>query len=530
MKNRSVVKQDYKLVNAKYKLSNSEMKFILTVLTQIDSRNDKTFQEYTIKLSELESKLQAEQNHTTLKQFAKKLMSKPLEVPINGGFEVYNWFSKIKYQNGVFTVRIDEDLKPYLLELRERFVAYNLKNILPLTSNYSIRIYQLLKEYEKIGNRTFALEELQDILKVPKSFRKLYGNFKNKVLKLAEKELREHCDIYFEYEEIKTVRKVTHIKFLIFKNQINEVQSIPKEETPLKQDKEPVKSKSSNKTLSSIEQLKSEIKDGLPYVQFKRKLMQIQNTNLANYLKGYQPYMLLRTNDIGHLELYNQKTKETIKLDAIEDQERLENLRKYLYKNPGRIGDVKEINEEEMILNDLKSKLLNRYDTFKLKNGLHYCVKIKSIELKDDEVKITGDDIIEDIKNISITLNLKEIDKYTLELKDSVDRDLIENYKVLNISTKKNIIEEKLEQLKNQNKLLEVAEFLNNKSLELSKQYVKYKKENNQEEMKEIRKKVEIINEAEFSLVDLVESSIEDINLDIFVEEPVFRLICNQVK
>jgi len=68
-----------------------------------------------------------------------------------------------------------------------------------------------------------------------------------------------------------------------------------------------------------------------------------------------------------------------------------------------------------------------------------------------------------------------------------------------------------------------------NKSLELSKQYVKYKKENNQEKMKYIRKKVEIINEAEFSLVDLVESSIEDINLDIFIKEPVFRLIGNQV-
>lgn len=211
------VTQDFTLVNAKYKLNTSEMKFILTALTQIDSTNDVAFQEYTIKLSDLEHKLQAEQNHTTLKQFAKKLMSKPLEVPINGGFEVYNWFSKIKYQNGVFTVRIDEDLKPYLLELKERFVAYNLKHILPLTSTYSVRIYQLLKEYEKLKIRYMGVEELMEILQVPKSY-KVYADFNRKVLQVAERELKEHTDIYFTYEEEKEGRKVARIVFKIYPN------------------------------------------------------------------------------------------------------------------------------------------------------------------------------------------------------------------------------------------------------------------------------------------------------------------------
>ena len=430
MKNRSVVKQDYKLVNARYKLNTSEIKFIMTAIAQINTDDDE-FKEYEIKVSELEEKFQTKQNETILKQFAKKLLAKPLEVPTENGWVVLNWFADIEYVRGQakFKVSISKKLKPYLLNLKKRFVKYNLRYILPLASNYSIRIYQLLKEYEKIGNRTFAVEELQDILKVPNSYKKKYNDFKKRILKVAQKELQEYTDIYFEYEEIKTVRKVTHIKFLIFEN--------PKiKKSPLKQEKEPIKSKSSNKTLSPLEQLKAEVKNGLPYAQFKRKLMNIQNANITNYIEGYEHYMLVRTDDIGHLELYNQKTKETITLDAAKDQEILEQLRVYLYKNPDKIGDVKEINEEEMISNDLKSKLLNRYDLFKIRDGLYHCLQIKSIELKDDKVKISGDDIIEGTKDIEMTLDLKDIDQYTFRLKDSVDKDLIEHYQMLNISTK----------------------------------------------------------------------------------------------
>jgi len=224
MKNRNIVKQDYQLVNAKYKLNASEIKFIMTALCQIDT-DDKEFTEYEIKISELEKKLQAEQNETRLKQFAKKILSKPLEVPTADGWIVFNWFSDIEYIKGQakFKVSISEKLKPYLLELKKRFVTYNLKYILPLSSNYSIRLYQLLKEYEKLTKRTFTLEELQELLQVPKSLKR-YSQFKQKVLQVAEKELIENCDIFFEYEEIKKGRKVNEILFRIKPNEKNKEQ------------------------------------------------------------------------------------------------------------------------------------------------------------------------------------------------------------------------------------------------------------------------------------------------------------------
>jgi len=214
------VNQDFPLVNAKYKLNTSEMKFILNAIAQIDSIDDEVLKDYEIKVSELEAKLQAEQNETRLKQFAKKLMSKPIEVPTADGWIVANWFSDIEYIRGEakFKVRFSEKLKPYLLQLKERFVSYNLKYVLPLTSTYSVRIYQLLKEYEKLKKRYFTVEELQEILQVPPSYKKKYNDFKKKVLQVAEKELLEHTDIYFTIEEEKEGRKVSRLIFRIYPN------------------------------------------------------------------------------------------------------------------------------------------------------------------------------------------------------------------------------------------------------------------------------------------------------------------------
>ena len=56
-----------------------------------------------------------------------------------------------------------------------------------------------------------------ELLQVPKSLKR-YSQFKQKVLQVAEKELKEHCDIYFTLEEEKEGRKVARLIFRIHKN------------------------------------------------------------------------------------------------------------------------------------------------------------------------------------------------------------------------------------------------------------------------------------------------------------------------
>lgn len=216
----SVVKQGHKLVNARYKLNTNEMKLILFAISEI-SKNDPDDYVYKIKISELGNHLDNESlknKHTRLKEFCESLLRKPLYIPDDtGGFLIATWFSSLRYVPGVGELhyRISTDLKPFLIDLQRRFIQYNLSYILPLTSTYSIRVYQLLKEYQKIGHRKFDLKELQTMLDVPQSLKALYSNFKLRVLAVAQREINTYTDINFDYEEIKSGKKVVTLKFII---------------------------------------------------------------------------------------------------------------------------------------------------------------------------------------------------------------------------------------------------------------------------------------------------------------------------
>lgn len=216
--NRNHTRQSHVIVNSRYALSRSEIDIVLTILTAI-TKEDKDFKDYQFTLKEFEKKTDKTWNSKQLKDSVKNLMTKPLEIPRGKrGFEIVNWFSYFYYDdNGLITCRFDKALKPYLLEIKERFVVSDLKMLLPMRSSYSKRIYLLLKEYSKIGSRTFNVQELQDLLKAPKSMKR-YDNFKRQVLNRSQKDINKFTDLEVSFKEKKTGRKVTSVTFTIKKN------------------------------------------------------------------------------------------------------------------------------------------------------------------------------------------------------------------------------------------------------------------------------------------------------------------------
>jgi len=222
-KDKYVVSKDYQLIGARYQLSTIEQKLVLSIISLIQPQ-DTDFMHYQIPLNNFDN-LTENNNHLRLKDACKSLMSKPLEVQdSNDEWVIFNWFSHIRYKGkeSILECSISPELKPYLLELKGNFKSFDLKYILPLQSSYSIRLYEILKKNEKNVKVDFELEELCNILKVPDSF-KTFGKFKEKVLYIAQKELIQHTDIFFEYEAVKTGKKVTGLKFKIFINRDNTV-------------------------------------------------------------------------------------------------------------------------------------------------------------------------------------------------------------------------------------------------------------------------------------------------------------------
>lgn len=205
------------LIEANYKLGVVEQKIILCLASNIQP-TDSDFKTYTLPIKEFSKLLglKGTPKYSELRQITKEMMQKVFEVRINKKVIQVAWLSYVAYNEseGTIDIRFDPFLRPYLLELKRNFTSYKLENVVKLKSTYAIRIYELLKQYEKIQERTFLLTDLRKMLGAEDVY-PAYGNFKQRVLAPAQKELKKKTDISFEIEEVKTGRRVEKVKFLI---------------------------------------------------------------------------------------------------------------------------------------------------------------------------------------------------------------------------------------------------------------------------------------------------------------------------
>lgn len=218
LSNRNIVKQSYELNTARYRLSVVETDIIFKMVSEIKNE-DKDFQTYSFKVTELEKALGRSLDRDYLKETARNLMKKPLTINRGGGgFLVCNWLSSFEYlpKTGFIELSFDPKLKPYLLELQGRFVKADIRYIFKLSSEYSKRIYTIFKQWEKLGKYEVSVEEWQKLLEVPKSMLN-YADFKRKILEVAKNQINENTDLIVDYKEVKTGRKVTGLIWTIGK-------------------------------------------------------------------------------------------------------------------------------------------------------------------------------------------------------------------------------------------------------------------------------------------------------------------------
>jgi plasmid replication initiation protein len=216
-----IVTKSNTLVTANYDLSLQEQKLILTLASMVQP-NDEEFKEYEFKIKEFMELLgvDTKTKYTEIPKITKELMKKVFEIREGQDIVQLSWLSSARYKtgNGVVVLKFDSSLKPYMLQLKELYTSYKLENILSLRSKYSLRLFEVLKsnQFKKVW--IVELDELKKILGVTEKSYSVYQNIKNRIVIQAQKELKEKTDIEFDFEEIKTGRKVTSLKFYIHSN------------------------------------------------------------------------------------------------------------------------------------------------------------------------------------------------------------------------------------------------------------------------------------------------------------------------
>jgi plasmid replication initiation protein len=221
MEKNYIVTKSNKLINCDYDLSVFEQKIILTLASMVEPQ-DTEFKEYEFKIKDFIKLLglKDQSKYTEIPKITRELMKKVFEIREGNDILQLSWLSSARYKTGKGTVilKFDSNLKPYMLGLKEFYTSYKLANVLILKSKYSIRLYEILKSNLFKNCIEIELEELKSMVGAKAEYFKVYADFKRKVILQARKELKEKTDINFDFEEVKTGRKTTSIKFIINSN------------------------------------------------------------------------------------------------------------------------------------------------------------------------------------------------------------------------------------------------------------------------------------------------------------------------
>lgn len=224
MNQENLVVKHNKLIEAKGQMefTKLEQKLFLAVVSEISSTEDKDLTVYPINIKKFlglsgHEKIGGEQ-YKQVHDTAERLMEKIITIRNweDTGYLTTAFIASAETtEDGEFVeIEVSKKLKPYLIELETVFTQYQLRNILKLNSGYSIRIYELLKQWLKARKKEFDIDELKEFLGISEKYKR-FDNFERRVLKVAKKEINKHTDIDIDYKKIKRGRKITHIAFSI---------------------------------------------------------------------------------------------------------------------------------------------------------------------------------------------------------------------------------------------------------------------------------------------------------------------------
>ena len=174
VKDQSVFKSNDLIQKSRFNLSLQEQKILLYLISQI-TPYDEDFQLYEFSVSDFcricGMSPTAGGNYTELKSAIKSICDKSLWIQLAEGEEtLLRWIEKpyINKRSGTIKIRLDKDMRPFLLQLKENFTSYELIFTLKFSSKYSIRLYELICSIHyhdlETYKRNYGLDELRQLL------------------------------------------------------------------------------------------------------------------------------------------------------------------------------------------------------------------------------------------------------------------------------------------------------------------------------------------------------------------------------
>lgn len=218
-----IVKSNH-IVSASYRLTLAEQRIILSCISKI-RRNEMVTDEvlYAVTAGEL-AELSGTDSKTAYRDLAvaaERLFERRITIffepdgssrPLRK--RLTRWVQDIEYIEGEgrIELRFGKTILPFLTGLTEQFTRYRLSDVAKMTSGHAIRIFELLIQYETLGRREIALEDLFNWLQLDCKY-SVFANFRRRVIEPAIEQINLHSPLQVSWSQRKTGRKVTHLIF-----------------------------------------------------------------------------------------------------------------------------------------------------------------------------------------------------------------------------------------------------------------------------------------------------------------------------
>lgn len=205
-------------------LSLAEQRVLLSCIAQIDSTAVLT-EEYRFEVTasgvaDLVGIENLSNTYRDLKTAAEKLYERSVIIddpdPDNPNItqRKTRWISSIDYVPGEGKVVLSFafGIIPYLSQLSREFTKYKLKHVARFESVYSIRLYELLVQWNSSGEREIEVEWLKNQFQVGDKYSRLV-DLKKRVIDPAVEEINKHSNLWVKYGQRKSGRTITHFQF-----------------------------------------------------------------------------------------------------------------------------------------------------------------------------------------------------------------------------------------------------------------------------------------------------------------------------
>lgn len=216
----AIVVRHNMLLESKHTLTLMERRFVLWIVSQINS-DDANLKAYRIGVTEwfrFCGQAASKDHYGDALRLVQSLVKRHTLIKDDRTkkYSGFPWFGRVTYAHGdgYIEATLNPNLKPYLLQMKTHFTRMTLECAVLIDSVHAGRIYDLLKQYERIGERTITVDDLRSMLELTQSYPN-FADFRKRVLDVAEREINAKTDIRIAQQEIKAGRKVAAIRFQI---------------------------------------------------------------------------------------------------------------------------------------------------------------------------------------------------------------------------------------------------------------------------------------------------------------------------